>query len=46
MDNLTDNPTTYREIVKQVIGKYAQLKPSHERSDLIPCLTKLTIATP
>jgi len=36
MDNLTDNPTTYREIVKQVIGKYAQLKPSHGEIRLDP----------
>jgi len=36
MDNLTDNATTYREIVKQVIGKYAQLKPSHGEIRLDP----------
>jgi hypothetical protein len=36
MDNLTNNATTYREIVKQVIWKYAQLKPSHGEIRLDP----------
>jgi hypothetical protein len=36
MDNLTNNATTYRESVKQVIWKYAQLKPSHGESRVDP----------
>ena len=41
MDNLTDNATTYREIVKQVIGKYAQLKPSHGEIRLDPVFDEI-----
>lgn len=41
MDNLTDNATNYREIVKQVIGKYAQLKPSHGEIRLDPVFDEI-----